>query len=131
MNDSPAGLAAWIIDKFYAWTDHGGDLGSAFDFDHLLDNLTLYWLSGTAASSFRLYHENNIRSAYRHAVVTVPTGVARWSGEPFRWPRKLAEQTYRNIQDWQEFQGGGHFAAFQRTAEFLSAVQGFFRKQAF
>lgn len=130
MNDSPAGLAAWIVDKFYAWTDHGGDLDSAFDFDHLLDNLTLYWLTGTAGSSFRLYHENNYRGSYRHAKVTVPTGVARWAGEPFRWPRSLVEKTFPNIQDWREFAGGGHFAAFQRKDEFLDAVRGFFRTQA-
>ncbi len=130
MNDSPAGLAAWIIDKFYAWTDHGGDLDSAFDFDHLLDNLTLYWLTGTAGSSFRLYHENNFRSSYRHAEVSVPTGVARWAGEPFRWPRSLSEKVYKNVQDWREFEGGGHFAAFQRKDEFLDAVRGFFRTQS-
>jgi pimeloyl-ACP methyl ester carboxylesterase len=129
MNDSPAGLAAWIIDKFYAWTDHGGDLDSAFDFDHLLDNLSLYWFTGTAGSSFRLYHENNVRSAYRHAIVTVPTGVARWSGEPFRWPRQLTNANLQNVQAWEEFQGGGHFAAFQRKEEFVGAVRRFFGKQ--
>src|SRR3546814_7605800 len=91
MNDSPAGLASWIIDKFHAWTDHGGDLDSVFDFDHLLDNLSLYWFTGTAGSSFRLYHENNVRSQYRHAEVNVPTGVARFGGEPYRWPRSLVE----------------------------------------
>src|SRR3546814_11622809 len=87
MNDSPAGLASWIIDKFHAWTDHGGDLDSVFDFDHLLDNLSLYWFTGTAGSSFRLYHENNVRSQYRHAEVNVPTGVARFGGEPFQLVR--------------------------------------------
>jgi epoxide hydrolase len=130
MNDSPAGLAAWIIDKFYAWTDHGGDLDSAFDFDHLLDNLTLYWLTGTAGSSFRLYYENNFRGSYRRARVTVPMGVARWAGEPFRWPRPMVEEDFPTITDWREFAGGGHFAAFQRKDEFLDAVRGFFRTQA-
>jgi len=130
MNDSPAGLAAWIIDKFYAWTDHGGDLDSAFDFDHLLDNLTLYWLTGTAGSSFRLYHENNFRGRYRKARVKVPMGVARWAGEPFRWPRRLVEESFPTIVDWREFAGGGHFAAFQRKDEFLGAVRGFFGTQA-
>ena len=130
MNDSPAGLAAWIIDKFYAWTDHGGDLSSVFDHDHLLDNLSLYWFTGTAGSSFRLYHENNVRSQYRHANVGVPTGVARFAGEPFRWPRSLVEQTYTNIRDWQELDKGGHFAAFQRKDDFLRVVRNFFREQA-
>lgn len=130
MNDSPAGLATWIIDKFYAWTDHGGDLESVFDFDHLLDNLSVYWFTGTAGSSFRLYHENNFRTAYAHAVVDVPTGVARFAGEPFRWPRSLVERTYRNVQDWQELPHGGHFAAFQRKDDFLRVVRGFFASQA-
>jgi microsomal epoxide hydrolase len=130
VNDSPAGLASWIVDKFYAWTDHGGDLESVFDFNHILDNLTLYWLTGTIGSSFRLYFENNNRSAYSHARVTIPTGVARFAGEPFRWPRPLAEQSYLNIQDWQELPKGGHFAAFQRPNDFLRVVRAFFRQQS-
>ena len=130
MTDSPAGLATWIIDKFYAWTDHDGDLAAAFDFDHLLDNLSVYWFTGTAASSFRLYHESNLRSAYAHAIVDVPTGVARFAGEPFRWPRSLVEQTYRNVQDWQELPQGGHFAAFQRKDDFLRVIRRFFGSQA-
>jgi len=130
VNDSPAGLASWIVDKFYAWTDHGGDLEAVFDFNHILDNLTLYWLTGTIGSSFRLYFENNNRSAYSHARVTIPTGVARFAGEPFRWPRPLAEQSYLNIQDWQELPKGGHFAAFQRPDDFLRVVRAFFRQQS-
>ena len=129
MNDSPAGLAGWIIDKFWSWTDHGGDLDNVFDFDHLLDNLSVYWFSGTAGSSFRFYHENNVRIAYRHAVVDVPTGIARFAGEPFRWPRTLVEWNYRNIRDWQELPVGGHFAAFQRKDDFLRVVRAFFRTQ--
>jgi len=130
MNDSPAGLAAWIIDKFYAWTDHGGDLDSVFDLDHLLDNLSLYWFTGTAGSSFRLYHENNVRSAYVHPTVDVPTGVAQFAGEPFTWPRSLVEKAYRNIQDWRELPKGGHFAAFQRKDDFLRVVRDFFAEQS-
>jgi pimeloyl-ACP methyl ester carboxylesterase len=128
LNDSPVGLAAWVIDKFHAWTDHGGDLASVFSFDHLLDNLTLYWLSGTIGSSVRFYLESNQGGKYRHSKVTVPTGVARFAGEPFRWPRSLSEQAY-NIVDWQEFPRGGHFAAFQRPVEFVDAVRRFFRSQ--
>lgn len=130
MNDSPAGLATWIIDKFHAWTDHGGDLDAVFDFDHLLDNLSIYWFTGTAGSSFRLYHEHNLRTAYAHAAVDVPTGIARFAGEPFRWPRSLVESSYRNVQDWQELPHGGHFAAFQRKNDFLRVVQRFFGRRA-
>lgn len=130
INDSPAGLAAWIIDKFHAWTDHGGDLQSVFDFQHLTDNLTLYWLTGTAGSSFRLYFESNGRGNYRQSKVKVPTGIARFAGEPFRWPRRFVEMSYHNIQDWQELPKGGHFAAFQRPDDFLRVVRGFFRAQA-
>lgn len=130
MNDSPAGLATWIIDKFWAWTDHDGDLDSVFGRDHLLDNLSTYWFSGTAGSSFRLYHENNSRIEYQHAVVTIPSGIARFAAEPFAWPRPLVEQSYRNIQDWQELSQGGHFAAFQRKDDFLRVVRGFFASQS-
>lgn len=130
MNDSPAGLAAWIIDKVWSWTDHGGDLNAAFSFDHLLDDISIYWFTGTAASSFRLYHENNFRNVYTHAVVTVPTCIARFAGEPFSWPRSLVEQNYRNIQDWHEFPKGGHFAAFQRPDDFLGSVRRFFAGQS-
>jgi microsomal epoxide hydrolase len=126
LNDSPAGLASWLVDKFHAWTDHGGDFTSVFGFDHLLDNLTLYWMTGTIGSSVRFYLESNGRGAYRHSKVAVPTGVARFAGEPFRWPRSLSEQSY-HIVDWQVFPQGGHFAAFQRPGDFLSAVRGFFR----
>src|SRR3546814_9526777 len=87
-------------------SDLSSDVCSSDLFDHLLDNLSLYWFTGTAGSSFRLYHENNVRSQYRHAEVNVPTGVARFGGEPFRWPRSLVEKNYRNIQDWQELPKG-------------------------
>lgn len=130
MNDSPAGLAGWIVDKFWSWTDHEGDLDTVFAFDHLLDNLSVYWFTGTAGSSFRLYHENNFRAPYAHAKVAVPTGVARFAGEPFRWPRALVEWNYTNIQDWQDLPKGGHFAAFQRKDDFLGVVRGFFRAQS-
>jgi pimeloyl-ACP methyl ester carboxylesterase len=130
MNDSPAGLAAWILDKFWAWTDHGGDPGNVFDDDHLLDNLSVYWFTGTAGSSFRLYHESLFRVEYRHSVVAVPTGVARFAGEPFTWPRSLVEWNYTNIQDWQELPVGGHFAAFQRKDDFLRVVRNFLRTQS-
>jgi microsomal epoxide hydrolase len=123
MNDSPAGLAAWIIDKFHAWTDHGGDLGSVVSHDQLLDNLSVYWFTGTASSSFRLYHESNFRTLYAHAVVDVPTGIARFAGDPFRWPRSLVEGTYRNVVDWQELPQGGHFAALQRKDDFLRVLR--------
>jgi pimeloyl-ACP methyl ester carboxylesterase len=128
LNDSPVGLAAWVIDKFHAWTDHEGDLSSVFSFDHLLDNLTIYWLTETIGSSVRFYLESNQHGKYRHSKVTIPTGVARFAGEPFRWPRTLSEQAY-NIVDWQEFPRGGHFAALQRPVEFVDAVRRFFGSQ--
>ena len=130
MNDSPAGLAGWIIDKFWSWTDHGGNLEDAFDIDHLLDNLSVYWFTGTAGSSFRLYHENNYRTQYTHSRVEIPTGVARFAGEPFRWPRALVEWNYSNIHLWEDLPAGGHFAAFQRKEDFLRVVRAFFRNQS-
>ena len=112
------------------WTDHGGDLAGVFDRDRLLDNLSVYWFTGTIGSSFRLYHETNFRAPLNHAKVDVPTEIAHFAGQPFSWPRSLVEWNYRNIQDWQELPHGGHFAALQRPGDFLKAVRGFFRSQA-
>jgi microsomal epoxide hydrolase len=128
LTDSPAGLAGWLIEKFHAWSDVGDSLNESFGIDRLLDNITLYWLSGTINSSCRLYFETNgPPNTYRHAKVTVPTGVARFAGEPYRWPRAWVERAY-NVVEWQELPKGGHFAAMQRPDDFIQAVRGYFRR---
>jgi len=126
--DSPAGLAAWILDKFRRWTDCAGDPLRRFGRDELLTNLTLYWVTGTIASSMRLYYESR-RSGRFGPVggrVEVPTGVALFPHELFRPPRRWAERLYR-IEHWSELPEGGHFAALEVPNLWVDDVRAFFR----
>ena len=122
--DSPSGLAAWIVEKFDAWS-HGGI--SAFSFDQILDNITAYWVTGTAASSLRIYWE--MRQARREASpknrIEVPTAVAMFPGEISYPPRAWTEAAY-NVVRWSRPDRGGHFAAFEAPAEFAADVKDFF-----
>jgi microsomal epoxide hydrolase len=128
LEDSPAGLAAWIAEKFGAWSDGGPDPEAAFTRDQLLTNVTVYWATATATSSTRLYYE--MRQAGRDAIpqeyVAVPTGVANYPGEVTRTPRSWAEHRY-NITHWTEQPRGGHFAAMQVPDLFVDDVRTFFR----
>jgi len=129
LNDSPAGLLAWIVEKFRTWSDCGGDVESAFDRDRLLTNVMLYWVTQTAASSTRLYWETLHSGALRRPLerVTVPTGVARYPGEVvIRYPRSWVEQTY-NVTHWAELPRGGHFAAMEQPDLFVDDLRTFFR----
>jgi microsomal epoxide hydrolase len=124
LTDSPAGLAGWIIEKFRAWSDCGGDLERSFTKDQLLDNLNVYWLSGTINSSIRLYHESV--GHRRPFAVTVPTGHSRFPAEIFRPPRAWAEQFY-NIVRWSTPARGGHFAAMEVPELFVEELRAFVR----
>ena len=110
LQDSPAGLAAWIVEKFREWSD--GDIADAFTFDRLLDNITAYWVTGTATSSLRIYWE--MQQARRDAVPTrrieTPTAVAMFPGEISYPPRPWTEAAY-NVVRWSRPARGGHFAA--------------------
>ena len=113
LDDSPAGLAAWIVEKFRTWTDCDGDVERRFTKDQLLDNVMLYWLTGTAHSAGRLYYEaEQTRSFVADRRVEVPVGVAAFPKEIIRPPRRWAEPRY-NLQRWTEMPRGGHFAAFE------------------
>ena len=103
LEDSPAGLAAWIVEKFRAWSDCDGDIERSFTKDQLLANVTAYWATGTATSSARLYHEMRLagRRALPHGYITTPTGVANFAGEVTRMPRSWVEAAY-NIVHWSE-----------------------------
>jgi epoxide hydrolase len=131
LEDSPAGLAAWIVEKFRAWSDCGGDIERSFTKDQLLTNVTLYWVTATATSSARLYYE--MRQAGRAAVpaapITVPTGIAQYPGEITRTPRDWAEQRY-NITHWAELPRGGHFAAMEVPDLFAADIRQFFSSVA-
>jgi len=126
LNDSPAGQLAWITEKFGEWTD-GGLPDEAVDRDQLLTNVTLYWLTGTAGSSARLYYETARSRAWGPpAVSPVPTGVAVFPREIAPPIRRFAELT-DNIVHWTEFGRGGHFAAMEVPDLLVGDVRDFFR----
>ena len=128
LTDSPAGLAAWIIEKFRSWSDCGGVPEQAISRDRLLTNISIYWATGTITSSTRLYYETfrSARMDFFTRKVEVPTGVARFPKEIMRFPRKWVEQRY-NVTHWSEMPRGGHFAAMEQPALFVDDVRRFFR----
>jgi epoxide hydrolase len=130
--DSPVALCAWIIEKFWNWTDHDGDLDQVLTRDELLDNLMLYWLPGTGASSARLYWEsirtvNELISGQRTDPVTTPAGCSIFPRELQRPSRRWAGQRFTDIRYWNEPARGGHFAAFEQPRLFTDEVRSFFR----
>jgi epoxide hydrolase len=128
LDDSPTGLAAWIVEKFRAWSDCGGDVERSFTKDQLLTNVTLYWLTRTATSSARLYYEMRKagRAALPRARVDVPTGIANYPGEIARPPRRWVEHRYR-VTHWVDQPRGGHFAAMEVPDLFVDDLRAFFR----
>ena len=126
LTDSPAGQAAWILEKFWAWTDCDGHPENIFTRDELLDNLMLYWVTASAASSARLYWESFGKGA-KALNVDVPTGVAVFPKEIVTPVRSWMEPRFRNIRHWTEMPRGGHFAAFEQPELFVADVRAFFR----
>jgi epoxide hydrolase len=125
LTDSPAGQAAWIYEKFKVWTDCNGDPETTLSRDEMLDNITLYWLTGTAASAARLYWES-AGDGFAPATVDVPTGCSLFPRELMRLSRRWAEKVYRNIIYWNELDRGGHFAAFEQPALFVEELRACF-----
>ena len=130
--DSPAALAAWIVEKFWAWTDHDGPLEDVLTRDELLDNLMLYWLPGTGASAARLYWEsirqvNEWIAGTGASPVEVPVGCSVFPRELQRPSRRWAEKRFADIRYWNEPGRGGHFAAFEQPELFAEEVRAFFR----
>ena len=130
--DSPAALAAWIVEKFWAWTDHDGPLEDVLTRDELLDNLMLYWLPGTGASAARLYWEsirqvNEWIAGTSVSTVEVPVGCSVFPRELQRPSRRWAEKRFADIRYWNEPARGGHFAAFEQPELFVEEVRAFFR----
>jgi len=128
LSDSPAGLAAWILEKLRTWSDCGGDVETRFTKDELLTFITIYWVTGSITSSMRLYCES-MRSGTFAPVdqrVEVPTGCALFPAEIVRPPRAWAEQHY-HVARWTEMPRGGHFAAFEEPELLVDDVREFFR----
>ena len=126
LNDSPVGLAGWIIEKFRAWSDCHGDLESVFTKDELLTNVMIYWVTQTINSSTRLYYETFHQRETDQGRVEVPTGVAVFPQEIAVPPRSIA-QHYYNIQRWTEMNAGGHFAALEQPQALVEDIRAFFR----
>jgi pimeloyl-ACP methyl ester carboxylesterase len=125
LNDSPAGLLAWIVEKFRAWSDCDGNPENAFTREQLLTNVTVYWVTRSIASSMRLYREAKL-SAHTPEYVSVPTGVARYPKEVLPFPRSWVEHRY-NVTQWSVMPRGGHFAAMEQPELFTDDVRAFFR----
>jgi pimeloyl-ACP methyl ester carboxylesterase len=126
LQDSPAGLAAWIVEKYRAWSDCGGDLESRFDRDYLLTVLTLYWATGTIGSSFRQYYDS--AQTPERPPVTVPAGVTMSTEPLFRdLPRSMAERTFPDLRHWRGPTKGGHFMALEEPELLATDMRTFFR----
>jgi pimeloyl-ACP methyl ester carboxylesterase len=129
LTDSPAGLAAWIIEKFRTWSDCGGNVETVITRDRLLANISLYWFTGAIGSSFWPYY------GVRHRpwpipdgrTIDVPTGYAHFPAEIVQPPRSLAERTYTDIRRWSVMPCGGHFAALEQPEALANEVREFFR----
>jgi len=128
LTDSPAGLAAWIVEKFRAWSDCGGDVERVFTKDQLLADIALYWFTGAIGSSFWPYY------ARRHgpwpipdAGVGVPMGYAEFPREILHPPRAVAKTMYTDIRRWTTMPAGGHFAAMEQPEALAREIVEFFR----
>jgi pimeloyl-ACP methyl ester carboxylesterase len=127
--DSPAGLAAWIVEKFRSWSDNDGDIESAISRDEMLTNIMLYWATGAIGSSFWPYYArmHGPWPIPEGARIAVPTGYAQFPKEILRPPRSVAERSYGNIQRWTEMDKGGHFAALEQPEALAREIREFFR----
>jgi pimeloyl-ACP methyl ester carboxylesterase len=127
LNDSPVGLAAWIVEKLRAWSDCGGDVERAFSKDEILTNVTVYWLTETIGSAMQMYHANGAVPAAQHARrVEVPSGFSLFPGEILRPPRAWLERT-SNLVRLTEPERGGHFAPFEEPGLYAAELREFFR----
>jgi pimeloyl-ACP methyl ester carboxylesterase len=118
--DSPAGQAAWILEKFWAWTDHDGTPDSALTFDEMLDDITVYWVTNSATSSARLYWES---SGGPRPEVDVPAGIAVFPREIIPPVREWVERRFHDVHHWSTFERGGHFAAFEQPDAFVGDLR--------
>ena len=130
LTDSPAGLAAWMVEKFRTWSDCDGDVERAIDRDRMLGNITFYWLTGAIGSSFWPYYARRHGAALLPpgATIDVPTGYAEFPREILKPPRSVAERVFTDIRRWTVMPRGGHFAALEQPAALAGEVHAFFRE---
>jgi pimeloyl-ACP methyl ester carboxylesterase len=128
LNDSPVGLAAWIVEKFRAWSDCDGDIEKSYTKDELLTNIMLYWVTETISSSARLYREDGLKTAPQLKAgqyIEVPAGVATFPKDLTVPPRELGERFLR-VQRWTQMPRGGHFAALEEPEMLVEDMRAFF-----
>ena len=128
LNDSPVGLAAWIVEKYRTWSDCGGNVESRFTKDELLTTVTIYWVTQSIGSSAKLYYETNRKpwNLKQGERIEVPCGIASFPGENTVPLREWAERSY-NIQHWTDMPSGGHFAALEEPVNLVEDFRKFFR----
>jgi microsomal epoxide hydrolase len=124
--DSPAGLAAWFAEKYYAWTDCDGDPRNVLSMDEMLGNISLYWFTGCIGASFWPYYARAHGPWPIEARIDVPTGYCEFPREILRPPRSLAERAFA-IRRWSVMPRGGHFAALEQPAALAAEIRAFFR----
>lgn len=128
--DSPVGQATWIYEKFQAWTDNRGAAEDALTLDEMLDDISLYWFTGTAASSARIYWENARNGGgFDAGTIELPMAATIFPKEIYRAPRAWAEAKWPNLFYWNEVERGGHFAAFEQPQIFADEMRKAFRTQ--
>ena len=125
--DSPAGQALWIYEKLRSWTDNNGSPEDTLPWDQMLDNISLYWFTNTAASSAWINWENKDAS-FSGGKLTMPVAATVFPPEIYRALKSWAEETYSNLIYWHEAQPGGHFAAFEEPDVFVEGTRSAFRK---
>jgi len=128
LSDSPAGLAAWIVEKFRAWSDCNGDPENAISRDEMLANISLYWFTGAIGSSFWPYYArmHGPWPIPEGGTVDVPTGYVEFPKEIVRPPRSFAARTYTDIRRWSVMDRGGHFAALEQPESLAREIREFF-----
>ncbi len=126
--DSPAGLAAWMAEKFASWSDHDGDMGVAIPLDAVLTNVALHWFSGNVAAALRLYKENRFDplTLAPGERVEAPVGVAAFPRELPMPPRSWVERAF-NVRRWTTMPRGGHFPALEQPELLVEDIRTFFR----
>jgi pimeloyl-ACP methyl ester carboxylesterase len=126
LTDSPVGLAAWYYDKFADWTYSGGDPEKSLTKDEMLDDISLYWFTGTATSGARLYWENNANN-FNAVDIKIPAAITVFPGEIYQAPKSWAEKAYHNLIYYNKVDKGGHFAAWEQPELFTSELRAAFR----
>ena len=126
LSDSPVGLAAFFLDKFNEWTYSGGNAEKSLTKDEMLDDISLYWLTNTAASSAQLYWENNANN-FNAVDISIPAAITVFPGEIYQAPKSWAEKSYHNLIYFNEVKKGGHFAQWEEPELFSQELRAAFR----